>query len=118
MQWLKGLLGAKNQQKTRQRLPLAHRTRQGKSVWLYSTFMDVPFSVDDSWQEIRELPRWVQTVLSERSDDYERPGHDDGFALLVNGKKYQYLCCEYCDWGAYGHGNPAYYAAYYRRLKR
>ena len=117
MQWLKGLLGAKAEPMTRRRLPLAYQTRQGKRVWLYSDSMIVPFSVDASWQEIREFPQWVEAVLSERSDDYERPAHDEGFALLINGKKYQYLCCEYCDWGAYGHGNPEYYAAYYHRRK-
>ena len=87
MQWLKGLLGMKAQQrKTRQRFPLAYRTRRGKRVWLYSEFMTVPFSVDNSWQEISKFPRWAEAVLSERSEDYERPAHDDGFALLVNGK--------------------------------
>ena len=103
--------------RTRRRLPLAYKTRRGHRVWLYMTFDEVATPVNGSWEQMREFPSWVEAVLSERPEEYQSPGRDEGFALLFNGKHYQYLYWTYRDWGAYGHGNAAHYEDYYRRRK-
>ena len=95
---------------------MAFKTRRGKRVWLHMAFMELD-RVDSSWEEIHHLPDWVEAVLTERPEQYQTPAHDEGFALLVNGKRYEYLYWTYCDWGAHGHGNAEYYVAFYRRRR-
>ena len=104
-----------NLEKRDSRRPLAYRTKKGKRVWLYAQFTGEPVEVHDSWQEINDLPHWVADVLSERPRRYRTPSHTSGFALLVNGRRHQYLRWEFYDFGQNRRDRARHYVVYYRR---
>ena len=100
-------------------LPLEYTTDRGKSVWLYQVSEHGGIEPDPSWQRTRHIPGWVHSVLDEWPGSNLALGRDGQIALLVNGKRYQYLACVGTyDWGDDGDKNPNDDWCYYWRGRK